>query len=246
MTYQRPAQPSSIARVLVDGFLLFGTSLKSLYMPALLLLIIAGAMNPLPTPPGGMETPPDFDGVFWFRLVAWYVTLTYVYAFIIAMVHYIASGTPRGVPSPLSIATRRFPVVLVVTILYGVACGIGTLLFIIPGVFLFIVLFASPILPITEGKGLLQSAKGSYALVKGHWWRAFAIVMVSTIAVVLMGLAAEVISVLPADWFSSEIAAKTVLTLTYAALLAIIQPLCFCIMYGLYVDLRLRHGDPGP
>ena len=246
MTYQRPAQPSIISNVVADGVRLFQASLRSLYVPAFLFLIIVGLASPVPTPSGGNEADPDFGGVFWIRCVAWFVLSNYLFAFITAMVHYIASGAPQGVRSPLSIATRRLPVVLAVSTLYGVAAGIGMLFLIVPGVFLTVVLFASPILPITEGKGVLESAKRSYELVKGHWWRAFAIVLISTIAAVLMGLAAEQIGVLLAGWFASEIAADTVLTVTYAALMAIIQPLCFCIMYALYIDLRLRHGDLTP
>ena len=246
MTYQRPDQPASIGKVLVDGFLLFRASLGSLYLPVFLLLIIAVVASPFPTPFGGTETAPDFGGVFWLRLGASLVVSTYLYAFIVAMVHYIASGAPQGVHSPLSIATRRFPVVLAVTILYGIAGGIGMTLLIVPGVFALVVLFASPILPITEGRGPIESMRSSYELVKGHWWRTFAIVMISTVAVTLMGLAVERVAASLGDWFDNGIAANTVVTLTYAALVAIIHPLCFCIIYGWYVDLRVRHENLTP
>ena len=104
-----------------------------------------------------------------------------MYGVIIAIVHYIASGAPRSVSSPLAIATRRFPTILAVSLLYGLAVSIGPVLLMLlvfflgplavfagvlpllfPVIFLAVALFAGPILAVAEGHGPIDSLRESY------------------------------------------------------------------------------------
>ena len=242
MTYDRPTDPLHVVDVLVEGFRLFRASIRSLYLPAFLLVLIVGAINPVEIPSRDPVASLDFDQNDWFRFIASMVAGFYMYAVMTAVVHYVASGAPQGVPSPLSIATRRFPVILAVNLLYVLGVMLGTMLLIVPGIFLFVTLYFSPLLPITEGKGPTESIRGSIALVQGHWWRTFAVAGITITFGFMMGAVSGEFALSLTDRLDSELAAATVSRLTYAAFEAIIYSLSVCITYALYQDLRMRHN----
>ena len=240
MMYARPTEPLHIVDVLIEGFRLFRAGIRSLYVPALLLVLIVGEIHPFETPSRDPVENPDFDQDFWVRFIVSSVASFYMYAVITAIVHYVASGTPEGVPSPLFIATRRFPTILAVNLVFMLAIFVGTLLLIVPGIYLFIALYFSPMLPITEGKSSIDSIRGSLALIKEHWWRTFAVAMI-TIGVGYMALeASEEVALFLADRLDSDLAANTISRVTYAAFEAIIYSFSVCVTYSLYQDLRLR------
>ena len=249
MMYARPTEPLHVVDVLVEGFRLFRAGIRSLYVPALLLTLIAGAISPVEIPSRDAAENLDFGQDDWLRFAAFLVAGFYSYAVITAIVHYIASGAPEGVRSPLSIATRRFPVILAVNLLFLLAIMAGTMLLIVPGIFLLVALYFSPMLPIIESKGPIDSMGGSFSLIKGHWWRTFAVVVITIAFDYMAGVASEKVALFLADRFDSDLAATTVSTLTYAAFGAIIYSLSVCITYAMYQDLRLRqtpHRDVRP
>lgn len=270
MTYQRPVQPSSTGIVLADGFRLYRAGLRALYVPAFCLLLVIGLIQwgQIPYPKVGEGFIPSIG--HFLRTLASFVTTIYMSGVMIAIVHYIASGAPSGVRSPLAIATRRFPVVLAVSALSALAISIGplvlallmgllamlgilaflgpfaiyiaVLLMLVPVIFLAVALFASLIMAVAEGHGPVKSLRESYALVRGRWWRTFALLVILTAATAVMGFAINESILFLADRFDSKAVANTVSTLTYAALQAIIWPLGVCLMYGVYQDLRLRQN----
>ena len=242
MTYARPTEPLHVVDVLVEGFRLFRASIRSLYLPALLLVLIVGAINPVEVPSRDPVASLDFDQNDWLRFIASMVAGFYMYAVMTAVVHYVASGAPQGVPSPLSIATRRFPVILAVNLLYVLGVILGTMLLIVPGIFLFVTLYLCPLLPITEGKGPTESIRGSIDLIQGHWWRTFTVAVITITFGFTTGTVSGEFALSLADRFDSELAAATVSRLTYAAFEAIIYSLSVCITYALYQDLRMRHN----
>ena len=238
--YARPTEPLHVVDVLVEGVRLFRAGIRSLYVPAFLLALIVGLMNPVEIPSHDPLVGLEFDREYWLRFAASLVAGFYMYAVITAIVHYIASGAPRGVPSPFFIATRRFPVILAVNLLFMLAVMTGILLLIVPGVFLLVALYFCPMLPITEGKGPIDSMRGSFALIRGNWWRTFAVAVITVAFAYMTGVASEKVALLLADPFDGDLAASAISKLTYAALEAIIYSLGVCVTYSLYQDLRLR------
>ena len=240
MTYARPTEPLHVIDVLAEGFRLFRAGIGSLYVPAFLLVLIVGMIDPVELQSRDSAQSLDFGRDFWLPFVASLVAGFYMYAVITAIVHYVASGAPEGVPSPLYIATRRFPLILAVNVLFMLGVMSGTVLLVVPGIFLFIALYFSPMLPITEGKGPIDSLNGSFSLVRGHWWRTFAVALITIFLVFMAGMAIEKAALFLADRFDSDLAANTVSRLTYAALEAVVYCLSVCVTYSLYQDLRLR------
>ena len=240
MSYDRPTEPLHVVDVLVEGFRLLWAGIRSLYVPAFLLALIVGAISPIEIPSQEPMESFDFDQVYWLRFVASLVAGFYMYAVITAIVHYVASGAPEGVPSPLFIATRRFPTILAVNLMYMLAVFAGTLLLIVPGIFPFVALYFSPLLPITEGRGPTDSIRGSLSLIRGHWGRTFAVAVITIGVGYMAGVGSGKAALFLADQFEGDLLSNTISMLTYAALDAIIFTVSVCVTYSLYQDLRLR------
>ena len=274
MTYERPTGPASIGNVLADGFKLYRASIRSVHMPVFLLGLAIGLIHWGEIPYRGVGEDVSLGVGHWLRLSASLVASTYMYGVIIAIVHYVASGAPPGARSPLAIATRRFPALLAVFLLYGLAITIGPLLVMIlvvlvgslsspdqaaplgifavalillmsvPMIFLTVALFASFLLVVTEGYRPINSLRESYAMVSGYWWTIFAVIATATAVSTAMSFASNGITLFLADLFDSNTVSNAISTLAYAAFLAIIAPLSVCLLYGAYQDLRLRQTPP--
>lgn len=240
MRYARPTEPLHVVDVLVEGFRLLWAGIRLLYLPAFLLALVVGAISPIEIPSREPAESLDFDQVDWLRFAASIVAGFYMYAVITAIVHYVASGAPEGVPSPLFIATRRFPTILAVNLMYILAVFAGTLLLIVPGIFVFVGLYFCPLLPITEGRGPTDSIRGSLSLIKGHWGRTFAVAVITIGVGYMAGVGSEKAALFLADQFEGDFLSNTIMMLTYAAFDAIIFAVSVCVTYGLYQDLRLR------
>ncbi|MCY3819684.1 MAG: hypothetical protein OXH52_10050 [Gammaproteobacteria bacterium] len=242
MTYARPTEPLHVVDVLIEGFRLLWAGIRLLYLPAFLLALIVGAISPIEIPSREPAESFDFDRVDWLRFAASLIVGFYMYAVITAIVHYVASGAPEGVPSPLFIATRRFPTILAVNLMYILAVFAGTLLLIVPGIFVFVGLYFCPLLPITEGRDPTDSIRGSLSLIKGHWGRTLAVAVITIGVGFTAGAGSEEVALLLSDRFDSDLASQTISSLTLAAFEAIIYSLSVCVTYSLYQDLRLRQN----
>jgi hypothetical protein len=98
----------------------------------------------------------------------------------IVAVRAFASGELDGVATEL--ATRRLPIATLYGFLGGIllsiAVGIGTLLFVVPGLFIFIgTLFFRQEIAIAD-KGPLQAISGTWQLTKGNRWTLLLLVIV--------------------------------------------------------------------
>ncbi len=260
--YKRPTDPSNIGDILADGFMLYRASIRSLFVPVFWLGLVIGLIHWGQVPFSGSEEETSLGLGFWLRSLVSLVASVYLYGIVIAIVHFIASGSPRGVRSPVTIATHRFPTLLAVSVLCALAIVIGPILIVVPlallgplGIavamplmlvpvfFLAVALFASPILVVAEGHGPADSIRESYALVKGRWWPTFAFFVFATVISTAISFAGNGINLLLADLFEIATLSNTVSTLAYAALTAIIWPIGICLIYGAYQDLRLRQND---
>ena len=252
--YERPTEPSGILRVLTDGFLLYRASIGSLYVPLflLLLLALAGCVAFARFYPTGVG--------YWLLQVLYVVATFYLYGFIIAGVHFVASNDPNDIRSLLGIATRRLPTILVVYFLSTLAIFAGGMLLAVPMILLglrdiFLIgilpmtvsaalvgtaLFASLLLPVTEGYGPFDSFREGYSLVRRHWLKTF-VVLAMMVAVVTGLISANYqVAWFLGNQFDSDFVADVVPMLAQTAFNAIIMPLGVCLMYGAYQDLRLR------
>jgi hypothetical protein len=141
----------------------------------------------------------------------------------------------------LSFALHRAPSLLLLMLLYTLGVGFATLLFIAPGVWLYVAwAFAMPAL-LVEGLRGRKALGRSFGLVKGRWWRTFGVLVVGF-------LLAGVVSSLVQGAFLIGIIVNPdndVLVLVLSAIsgivgLAISTPFQAALLTVVYFDLRVR------
>jgi hypothetical protein len=141
------------------------------------------------------------------------------------------AGQDPSVEQSYRFGFHRLGSVLLVSVLVGLATAGGLILFIIPGIWIGIRLCVSIEALVVEGRRGTEAMGRSWGLVGGHWWHAFATVVVGGL---LTGIVNAVITAPFGDtgWFVQAVAAAvaTVITLPYSALVGVL----------LYLDLRAR------
>jgi hypothetical protein len=125
----------------------------------------------------------------------------------------------------------RLGSVLLVSVLVGLATVGGLILLVIPGIYIGVRLAVSVEALVVEGRRGTEAMGRSWGLVGGHWWHAFATLLVAWL---LIGVVNAVITAPfgAANWFGQGVAAAvaTVVTLPYGVLVGVL----------LYLDLRAR------
>jgi hypothetical protein len=141
------------------------------------------------------------------------------------------AGEDPGVEQSYRFGFHRLGAVLLVTVLVVLAVTGGLILFIIPGIWIAIRLCLSTQALVVEGRRPTEATGRSWALVRGHWWHAFGILLVAGL---LTGLVNALITApfSATNWFLQAVvaAAATVITLPYGTLVGVL----------LYLDLRAR------
>jgi hypothetical protein len=100
---------------------------------------------------------------------------------------YIKQGT-RDVSGSLTKGLRVSLTLLLSSIAYGLAVGIGFLLLVIPGIYLSVSLGFFPYAIAAEGRSALDGLKYSMALVKGRWWATLGSCLVMILPFIPIGI----------------------------------------------------------
>ncbi len=141
------------------------------------------------------------------------------------------AGEDPGIEQSYRFGFVRLGSILLVSVLVGLATLGGLILFVIPGIYIGVRLAVSVQALVVEGRRGTQAMGRSWALVGGHWWHAFATLLV---AALLTGVVNAVITApfSGSAWLVQGVAAAvaTMVTLPYGALVGVL----------LYLDLRAR------
>lgn len=157
-----------------------------------------------------------------------------------AVVDAYLGAEPSWRPS-LSYVARRLHSVLWVTFLVGLVTVVGFILCILPGIYLWVGCgVAIPVL-LTENVRGSAALGRSRALVRGHWWRTFGVLLLGVILTAIVGgaitaLVGAVSFVGDAESPASIVA--TILGDTVSQTLTV--PFTAALVTVLYVDLRVR------
>ena len=140
----------------------------------------------------------------------------------------------------ISHVLRRLHSIIWISVLTYLLGGLALLACILPGIWLFIAwTVAVPAFLTEEVKGRRALGR-SFRLVKGFWWRTFAIIVIGTI---LAGIVSGVLTgVLAGLAFTSDSDAALVVANFFAAVIAgaITTPFIAAVTIVLYFDLRVR------
>jgi len=178
-----PPRPQLISEVLDTAFKIFSASLLKA-LPYGMLITLAGQLVNIYSLVTGRRVrrlfPQDPTGWVLYAL-GMILTLT-LWAALILRQRAIAQGAPVALQAELAIAVRRLPALALVSIFNVIAVGVGIVLLVIPGVYFLIALWMAVPVLVLESTGPVDAIKSSLRLVRGHWWRTFAIFLV-TIAI---------------------------------------------------------------
>jgi hypothetical protein len=250
-----PTTPRSIGGVLDDAIRLYRRSwLPCLPIVLILLvvtlplsLLIAARMQSVVGNPQAMlalfKSP-----VIWQSYFVLIVVMCAVYGALFAQANAIAHGERLSVMTALGVGLKRSPVSLGVGLLFALIVGVGTMLLVIPGIYLWGVFQLAFAPAVIERAGVFESLTTSRRLTKGNWWRTFTIITVALIIMYvliisvtfLVGIIAGV-STMAAMVGAQEMSGALVTQQIISSVLNMfVMSFLPCIVLAVYYDLKLR------
>ena len=163
----------------------------------------------------------------WLLIAAAGVASLYLYLVMIARLLAVADGVLSGGVRDYLAALPLLPGAVAAALAFVAATTLGTLLFVVPGVYLSGAWQLWPVVLVAERRGALASLTRSSALVAGHWWRTTALVSVVALAAGLASLLAsfvlETLAIMsPGDFYRATV--MPVAELAVGVLLAPVLP----------------------
>ena len=143
--------------------------------------------------------------------------------------------------SSLRYAVQHIPSLLLLTLLYVLGVGLGTLLFIAPGVWLYVAwAVAMPVL-LVEGLRGRKALGRSFELVKGRWWRTFGTLIVGFILAAIVSTLVQGVFLIGIVVGGDNDAVVLVLSAIAGIVgLAVSTPFQAALLTVVYFDLRVR------
>ena len=129
-----------------------------------------------------------WSGYFWRLLVAVSALSALLYSAMVADIYAVATGGVIPVAAGFAAAVRAFPGVLVAATIFLVVTSVATMLFIVPGAYLWGMWQLWLVVLVVERSGPIMSLRRSWHLVAGSWWRITTLITVVTIIAIVPSL----------------------------------------------------------
>jgi hypothetical protein len=253
MTYELPAAPLSIGGVIDSAIRLYRDSMRRVWILAVLYSVIMGIFGVFwalafakAVVPGSKDPRQVFAAIFspvamgGFAL-AMLASLVF-YGALVKMVSAWAKGDESlTLGSALAVGARRLPAAVLGSLLYVLAFGIGFVLLVVPGVYLFGKFQLWMTAMFMDDAGAVEALGISWRLTRGRWWRGTVILTVALIILYVFALALGLVS--------GVITALTHLSVTDRAIVnqlfgvvsnMIVLPMFVAILVVMYHDFKLR------
>jgi hypothetical protein len=154
----------------------------------------------------------------------------------------LARGSLADLDDEFSAALRALLPFLLASLVYGLACAVGLVVFLAPGIFLLVALGFYYMYLVLEGCGPLAALGRSFRLVEGQWWHAFGVFLLTMLLLIsaaaplilLAAMAMDAQGGLPA--FSPQVTE----VLLGGVINMLLQPLGLSLSLSLYYELRAR------
>jgi hypothetical protein len=253
--------PRSIGGVLDDTFQLYKASFSSCWLPMVIVGLIGAASGfyrfsnvPAVAPGAGLRelllqfqaTPRGYQAV---NLLVLLLDLV-LYSVLVVNIVAVSRGETPSIGNSLATALRRAPALIGAAIIFGIAVFVGTVLLIVPGIYVWnrLQLFMVPLVTGPEGPG--TSLSTSWRLVGGHWWRTATLIFVIlailyVLDLALVALAAAIVAVIHggASNLVQSAASFVMGSIVVSAVVSIFTtPLFVTVFITVYQDLLLRKG----
>ncbi len=254
-----PTAPSSIGGVLDSAFRLYGKSL----FPCMPITIVAVLLTVVPaiiiTHTMQLQAARNPQAVLemvrspriWLVYLAIIAVGCVTYGALFARIDAIARGEPMSTGGAFAIGLKRAPFALVVSVLFAVMVGIGSILFIVPGIYLWGLFQLAFVVVIVERAGILGSLSTSARLVTGNWWRSNVIVFVSFVILFVLLFVITFVAALVAGIFGAAAGAaanpagvvstfQLIQQIVSAVMNLFIMSFLPSVLLAVYHDLKLR------
>lgn len=130
---------------------------------------------------------------------------------------------------------------LVAGIIIGLLCGVGFLVFILPGIWLAVAFMFASYEIIANGKGVWSGPVSSFNLVKGRWWGVFGRFMMAVLWIILLeivcGIVIGIIN-LVVSAVGLSVVGVVISDLLHAALAVLVAYFTLCWNINLYRSLK--------
>jgi hypothetical protein len=262
--YALPRAPRPIGGVVDDVFHLYRASFSRCWALALIAAVLTGA-NSLylqqqlrGLTPRGAATPASAmtlmnqlhalqhsAGVlvsYLAMMLIWVV----IRAAILCRQHAVAMGDEDTAGAALGFGLRRLPSMIGAGIVWALAIGVGMLLLLIPGIWLWgrFELWLAALC--VEDLGPLKALGRSWQLIEGNWWRATTIMTVVLIIIMVLSLTGgAVVGVVVGVSHGNLPSINLASTLVTAVINIFTIPILTAAMLSIYYDCKLRRegGD---
>ena len=243
--FAKPAAPENIGQVLDGTFRLtvaafpkiwwiavlsaFSSYPSTLYQFANVDTIEAAAVAPQ-------------DWIYWTLTIVGAVVSMVCLAAVYRRMDDVASNQPAAV-NTLSYSIARGPMLFLVLLMYVVACFVGTLLLIVPGLIVMVSLVLCIPVCLFEQRGPFASLTTSHRLVWGHWWRTAALFGIGGLIVLVLYFVVGIVASVVAVMFSGQLTLVGVIVSTAIVGLVIgvlAGPFLTSLSMNVYWDLKLR------
>ncbi|GLY68250.1 hypothetical protein [Amycolatopsis taiwanensis] len=266
-----PLRPLSVGEIL-DGAintmrrhpgLTFGVSAIVAVIEAALSLgasiWLLSEMGPIPPQPGPAATPQEAldyasavlgqtAATLGVTLVITVLIRTFLTGFMTVVVGKAVLGKPITFGEALGELAPRLPALLGVTVLYTLMVAVGSVFFLVPGIWLYALFsLASPALVLEHGR-VGQALNRSRLLVQGSWWRVFGVLLLTGVCATVIAFVIQIPFNLSAGVGGADMAelgsASIGVQLLSSAGQVVAQTLVAPFVAGatalLYIDQRMR------
>lgn len=159
----------------------------------------------------------------------------------LALLRAVTSPAATTFSSAYRYSTKHLFAFLVLSVLVGVATGIGFLLLIIPGIILSVWFLFSQFVFVLEGKRSIAAMKASREYVRGKWWQVFYRLVVLLLVMLVVYL--------PAAWLVTLLVpgeGTLVHDVLIGAFNLVLVPFSLLYFYLLYTDLKGLPQETAP
>jgi hypothetical protein len=159
--------------------------------------------------------------------------------------HAIGIGEQMSLGEAFQAALSRIPLLIVAAVLYVLACIVGTILLVVPGVILGLSLILFMALVLFDGKGPVDALLASHKLVWGNWWRTCAVFTLAFILMLVIFMAVGIVAALVTPFIGMASPDFLVVTMAVQSTLSaaanvFMTPFTSAVLIALYWDLKLR------
>jgi len=251
--YTAPQAPQSIGGVIDNAIELFKASFRSCWVAALVYAIVLGAiaiwmqLGFVSTIGGGRPNPA--------ALLAIYQSPNFLFGYLLIMLASIAftlmlncaildvarGGAGANPMSYLGTVVAWVPGAVVASLVLAIACAVGLVLLIVPGLYLAFRWILWTVALCDERRGAFAGLGTSWRLIGGNWWRTVIVLSVATLIVILITLVFGFVGGLVGGIMSADLTTRLIVSQVLNALGQVLYlPAIISTMVAIYLDLKLR------